>query len=189
MSLYKRGNVYWSYIWINNVRHSRSMKTGSKQEANRREFDFRNELDITRHRKSNFEPEMRFAELATRFAGSSSVKPYHKERIEMLLPYFGDTPLCEISKPLADEFRQYRIRKYGVTDSTVNHDIGVLRRILFYALDTGILLTNPLSRVRMASTRRVRQPVLAIEEEPLLLEAAAPKTAHHSRTRYRDAAR
>ena len=174
MSLYKRGGRYTSYIWINNVRHSRSLKTGNKQEAIRREIDFRNELDITRHKKSNLEPEMKFAELAVRFAGSNSVKPYHRERIEMLLPYFGDTPLCEITKPLADEFRQYRIRKYGVTDSTVNHDVGVLRRILFYALDNGILLINPLSRVRMASTRRVRQPVLALEEEPLLLDAAAP---------------
>src|SRR3984957_12347587 len=82
MSLYKRGGVYWSYIWINNVRHGRSLKTGNKQEAIRREIDFRNELDITRHKKSNLEPEMRFAELATRFAGSSAVKPYHRERIE-----------------------------------------------------------------------------------------------------------
>src|SRR6202012_3129091 len=97
----------------------------------------------------NLEPEMKFAELAVRFAGSNFVKPYHRERIEMLLPYFGDTPLCEITKPLAEEFRQFRKRKYGVTDSTVNHDIGVLRRILFYALDYGILLTNPLTRVRM----------------------------------------
>jgi integrase len=174
MSLYKRGGVYTSYIWIHNVRHSRSLKTGNKQEAIRREIDFRNELDIRRHKKSNINPEMRFAELATRFIGSSYVKPYHRERIEQLLPYFGDTPLCEITKPLADEFRRFRRSSARITDSTVNHDIGVLRRILFYALDNGILLTNPLSRVRMPSIRRVRQPVLSTEEEPLLIEAAAP---------------
>ena len=173
MSLYKRGGVYWSYIWIHNVRHGRSMKTGSKQEAMRREIDFRNELDISRHKKTNINPEMRFAELATRFMGGGAAKQYHRERLDQLLPYFGDTPLCEITKPLADEFRRHRISTTGVTDSTVNHDIGVLRHILFYALDHGILLLNPLSRVRMAGIRRVRQPILAIEEEPPLLEAAA----------------
>ncbi len=91
-----------------------------------------------------------------------------------MLPYFGGTPLNEITKPLAEEFRRHRIRTTGVVDSTVNHDIGVLRRVLFYALDNGILLTNPLSRVRMAGTRRVRQPVLSVEEEQPLIEAAAP---------------
>ncbi len=81
MSLYKRGGTYTSYIWINNVRHARSLKTGNKQEAIRREIDFRNELDIRRHKKSNINPEMRFAELATRFLGSSLAKPYHVDRM------------------------------------------------------------------------------------------------------------
>ncbi len=174
MSLYKRGGVYWSYIWINNVRHGRSLNTGNKQEAIRREIDFRGELDIRRHKKSNINPEMRFADLATRFLGSSLVKPYHIDRIEQLLPYFGDMPLNEITKSIAEEYRRYRIRTAGITDSTVNHDIGVLRRILFYAQDNGILLTNPLSRVRMAGIRRVRQPVLSIEEEQPLIASAAP---------------
>lgn len=173
MSLYKRGGVYWSYIWINNVRHSRSLNTGNKQEAIRREIDFRGELDIRRHKKSNVNPEMLFSELATQFLGSSLVKPYHIDRIEQLLPYFGDTPLCEITKPLTEEYRRDRIRTRGIKDSTVNHDVGVLRRILFYALDNGILLTNPLSRVRMAQIRRIRQPVLSVEEEPPLIAAAA----------------
>jgi integrase len=174
MSLYKRGGVYWSYIWINNVRHGRSLNTGNKQEAIRREIDFRNELDIRRHKKSNINPEMLFAELATRFLGSSLAKPYHIDRLEQLLPYFGDTPLNEITKPLAEEYRRHRIRVAKITDSTVNHDISVLRRVLFYALDNGILLSNPLCRVRMAGIRRVRQPVLSVEEEPLLIAAAAP---------------
>lgn len=174
MSLYKRGGVYWSYIWLHNVRHSRSMKTGNKIEATRRELDFRNELDIRRHKASNVNPEMRFSELATRFLGSADAKPYHGERIKQLLPYFGDTPLNEITKPLTSEFRRYRVEVGNVTDSTVNHDLGVLRHLFFYALDSGILLINPLSRLRMPGLRRHRQPVLAVREEPQLIEAAAP---------------
>jgi len=131
MSLFKRGGVYWSYIWINNVRHARSMSTRNKLEATRREIDFRDELDIRRHKKSNV-------------------------------------------SPLAEDFRRHRIATTKVKDTTVNHDIGVLRHVLFYALDCGILLTNPLSRVRMPGRRRMRQPVLSLEEEPPLIAAAAP---------------
>ena len=174
MSLYKRGGVYWSYIWINNVRHSRSLQTGKKQEAIRREIDFRSELDLSRHTTSNLNPEMVFSKLAARFIGSGLSKPYHIERLDQLLPYFGDTPLNQITKPLAEQYRLYRIRKKGVTESTVNHDLSVLRRVLFFALDNGILLANPMSRVRMARLPRVRQPILSLEEEQPLLEMAPP---------------
>jgi hypothetical protein len=37
-----------------------------------------------------------------------------------VVPYFGNTPLCEITKPLADEFRQFCIRKTTVKETTVN---------------------------------------------------------------------
>jgi len=173
MSLYKRGGKYTSYICINNVRYARALGTGNKQEAVRREIEFRNELDARRSTKSNLEPEMRFAELATRFLGSGLATPYSTDRVKKLIRHFGDTPLNEIGKPLANEYRRMRVQTEKVTDATVDHDLGVFRRVLFYALDEGILLSNPLSRVRMSGLRRVRRPVLSLEEEPLLIEAAA----------------
>ena len=172
MSLYKRGGVWWAYIWIHGVRHGRSLKTGSKREAVIREREFQEELDTRRHKQIQLNPEMPFAALATRFIGSASFKPYHDNQLRSLLPYFGETPLTELNRVQADAYRSYRKNKDGVVDATVNRDLETMRRILFFAVDSGILLINPMSRVQMVRARRKRRPVLSLEEEPKLIEAA-----------------
>ncbi len=172
MSLYKRGNVYWSYIWVHGVRHARSMETSSKRQAEKRELDFRYELDLKRHRQVEINPEMPFSELATKFLTKADVKPHHVDRLNVLLPYFGSTPIGDISKGLAREFRRHRKNADSVSDTTVNRDLEVLRHVLFFAMEEGILLSNPLSRVQMVRERRKRQPVLSLKEEPLVLAAA-----------------
>jgi len=174
MSLYKRGNVYWSYIWIHGVRHGKSLQTSSCREAERREMEFRSELDIRRHRHTDLNPEMPFSQLAAGFLDSAGVKQYHTERLKKLLPYFGTLPLNEITKLQADEFRRLRKNADEVTDSTVNRDLEALRHILFYAVDRGVLLTNPLSRVQMVRPRRQRKPVLSVEEEDRVIASAEP---------------
>ena len=174
MSLYKRGTVYWSYIWIHGVRHAKSLNTTNRQQALRREDDFRRELDIRRHKHIDLNPEMPFSQLAASFIGSAGVKQYHIERLKKLLPYFGNLPLNEISRLQADEYRRHRKNADGVTDSTVNRDLEALRHILFFAVDKGTLLMNPLSRVPMVRPRRKRSPVLSLEEEELVIAAAGP---------------
>src|ERR1019366_4217551 len=149
MSLYKRGTVYWSYIWIHGVRHAKSLNTTNRQQALRREDEFRRELDIRRHKHIDLNPEMPFSQLAATFLGSAGVRQYHIERLKKLVPYFGNLPLNEISRLQADEYRRHRKNADGVTDSTVNRDLEALRHLLFFAVDAGTLLINPLSRVPM----------------------------------------
>jgi integrase len=160
------------------VRHQRSLKTNNKREAELRERDFREELDIRRHKQINLNPEMPFSELATQFLGSPSARPHHDIPLRNLLPYFGSTPLSEISRPQADVYRKERKAKDGVVDATVNRDLQTMRHVLFFALDAGILLANPLSRVRMVPERRKRRPVLSLEEEPKLLAVTAGSHLH-----------
>ncbi len=174
MSLYKRGNVYWSYIWIHGVRHGKSLQTSNRREAERRELDFRSELDIRRHKHIDLSPEMPFKALAASFLGSAGVKPYHTERLNKLLPYFGDLPLNEVTRLQAEEYRRHRKNADRVTDTTVNRDLEALRHILFYAVDRGLLLSNPLTRVPMVRPRRQRKPVLSLEEEAKVVSAAEP---------------
>jgi len=178
MSLYKRGGVWWSYIHIHGVRHAKSLKTKNKREAEIREHEFREELGIRRHRQIQLNPEMPFAELATKFLGSASALPYHEIPLRNLLPYFGNTPLSEIGRIQADVYRKHRKAKDGVVDATVNRDLQTLRHILFFAVDDGTLLMNPISRVQMVPERRKRRPVLSIEEEPKLLAAALGSHLH-----------
>lgn len=121
---------------------------------------------------------MPFADLATQFLGSPSARPHHDIPLRNLLPFFGKTPLSEITRVQADAYRNYRKSKDGVVDATVNRDLQTMRHILFYALDSGLLLVNPMSRVHMVPERRKRRPVLSLYEEPRLLAATAGSHLH-----------
>lgn len=178
MSLYKRGQVWWSRIFIHDVRHQRSMKTSNKREAELREREYRHELDVRRHKQIQLNPEMPFDELAAKFLDSPSARPCHDIPLRNLLPFFGQTPLSELSRVQADAYRKYRKAKDGVVDATINRDLQTMRHILFYALDSGLLLINPMSRVHMVPERRQRRPVLSLEEEPKLLAATAGSHLH-----------
>ena len=80
MSLYKRGNVYWSAIWIDGVRTMRSLETSNRRQAETLEQRFRDELHTKRFQLPNFKPEMPFAELYGRFLAEGDVKPHHRDR-------------------------------------------------------------------------------------------------------------
>ena len=56
----------------------------------------------------------------------------------------------------------------------MNRDLEALRHMLFWAVDEGILLSNPLSRVLMVRERRKPRLMLTVTEEDKLLAAAAP---------------
>ena len=44
MTLYKRGNVYWTYVWADGVRHAKSTQTGNKRLAQRIDEQYKEEL-------------------------------------------------------------------------------------------------------------------------------------------------
>jgi integrase len=49
--------------------------------------------------------------------------------------------------------------------------------MLFWAVDEGLISTNPLSRVRMTRERKKPRFVISVAEEDLLLQSAAPHLA------------
>src|SRR5437868_7460770 len=117
---------------------------------------------------------MTFAELAARFLSSGGATGYHTDRFKVLLPYWGDTPIGRITKAQAREYRVARLANKRLKDATVNRDLSVLRRLLFWAVDEGFITANPLSRMRMVTERRTPRIVINVEEEEKLLPAAAP---------------
>jgi integrase len=118
---------------------------------------------------------MTFAELAARFVADGSPRPYHLDRLKILLPYFGENSIGRISKPLVREFRRDRRKeKPRLTDTTLNRDVEVLRHLLYWAVDEGFLTTNPIARIHLPKQRRKPRPILSFAEEDKLLAAAAP---------------
>jgi integrase len=173
LSLYKRGGVFWSYVWVDGVRHARSTKTGNRRLAEQIDQKHREELNLRATQCPALNPEMLFTELAARFLETGSAKRWHKERLTVLLPYFGNIQIARITKGKVREYRAERHRQKTLTETTVNRDIQCLRHLLYWAVDEGILATNPIARIRLERERRKKRPVLSLTEEALLLTAAS----------------
>lgn len=174
MSLFKRGNVYWAYIWMDGVRHARSTGTRNRRQAEILEQRFRDELNLRHHNITLADPGMSFGELAARFLANGFPKPWHIDRLKVLLPYFAETPLRSLGKAATREYRAYRHSQRKLTETTVNRDLEALRHILYWAVDEGLLLANPLSRLPLVRERRKKRPVLPLEDEEKLLGQCAP---------------
>jgi integrase len=174
MALWKRGSVYWSYVWIDGMRHAKSTGTGNRRLAEQVDQHFKEELNLARQGIRQLAPEMPFGELIARFLAEGSQRPYHLDRLKVLLPYFGETPIGRITRGMAQDFRRERHAQKKLTETTVNRDLQALKHFLFWAVDEGLLAANPLSRVRLVPVRRKPRLVLGIEDEAKLLKAAAP---------------
>lgn len=174
MSLFKRGGVFWSYVWVDGVRHAKSTGTANRRKAEDIDNQHKEELRLRNTLAPNLAPEMRFAELATRFLGEGSAKEWHKDRLKLLLPYFADFHIGKITKGAIRRYREERHKQKPLTETTVNRDIECLRHILYWAVDEGIMLANPIARIRLERERRKKKPVLSLAEEAQLLAAAAP---------------
>jgi integrase len=175
VALFKRGKVYWAYHWVDGVRHAQSTGTGNRRTAETIAQRFKDELNLARVGVADPKPEMTFAELAARFLAEGSPRPYHIDRLKLLLPFWGKTQIGRITKARAREYRTYRHKaKQHLSDTTINRDLEALRHMLFWAVDEGILLANPLSRVLMVRERRKPRLMVTVTEEDNLLAAAAP---------------
>ena len=183
MSLYKRGNVYWSAIWIDGVRHMRSLETSNRRQAEMLEQRVRDELHTQRFQLPHLKPEMPFGELYARFLAEGDVKAYHRDRAKMLLPFFSEMPIGQITKNDIARYRKHRHEEHRrkptnanqkpLSETTVNRDIEVIRHLLFWATDEGFIPANPIARIRMVRERGQRRPVMSVAEEVKLIDACS----------------
>lgn len=174
MSLYKRGNVYWSYVWEDGVRHARSTETSNRRLAEQIDQKHKEEVRLKATQFPDLKPKMLFAELAGRFLSESAAKEWHRDRLKVLLPFFSTTEIGGITKGLVRRYRERRHSEKQLTETTVNRDIECLRHLLYWAVDEGILPANPIARIRLERERRKKKPVLSFTEEAKLLTSAAP---------------
>jgi integrase len=174
MTLFKRGNVYWAYVHRDGVRHAKSTGTSNRRQAEAIEQRFKDEVNLRQQGLSQLAPEMTFTELAARFLAEGGATAYHIDRLKVLLRYWGAMPIGRITKPQTREYRIARHAQKRLKDATVNRDLSVLRHVLFWAVDEGIISANPLSRMRLVTERRIPRIMINVEDEDKLLEAAAP---------------
>lgn len=173
MALFKRGDVFWAYHWIDGVRHARSTGTGNRKMAETIAQRFKEELNLQRLGIVQPKPEMTFGELAALFLADGSPKPYHYDRLKVLLPYWAETRICRINKAATKAYRAYRhAEKEHLSDTTINRDLEALRRMFSWAVEEGLLLANPLHGMSLSQERRKPRVIMSVEEEDKLLRAA-----------------
>jgi integrase len=174
MSLMKRGEVYWMFLSRDGIRYQKSTGTGNFRQAMKIEQQFREELNLKQHQLVEPRPEMTVTELWILFLAEGDCKAWHKDRMKVLLPYWGATPIGRIHKSMVTDYRRRRHAAKTVTDTTINRDLECLRHILFWAVEEGILTANPLKDLHLTPERRKPRSILGLDEEVKLLSAAAP---------------
>jgi len=150
--------VYWSAIWIDGVRHMRSLETSNHHRAELIEQKLRDELLTRRFQLPQLRPEMPFGELYAKFLAEAYVKPHHTERAKHFLGFFSEMPIGTITKNDVVRYRRLRHEAYrrgrtkdakALSETTINRDIEVIRHLLYWAADEGFIPANPLARARM----------------------------------------
>ncbi len=170
MSLYKRGGVYWSYLYREGVREQFSTGTGNRKEAQKIEDKRKQELNDARFQIVDYDPDITVGAIAAKFLASGSAHRHHNYHLRFLLGFFSDTPALRVTKAMAEEFRRKR-KEFNpkIKDASVNRDLSVLRHLFFWALDEQLLAQNPQARLKMPPERRIRRQILSVAEETSLL--------------------
>lgn len=174
MALYKRGNIWWAYVTLDGVRHSRTTGMTNRRMAEAFERRFEEEIAVKAAGFTELNPEMTFAELAARFLAAGEVKAHHTDRLKILLPFWDQRELRSITRATVREYRAARMKQKKLTETTINRDLEVLRHILFWAVDEGIMPANPLARLRMPRARKRKRPILNWHDEQKLISSAPP---------------
>lgn len=177
MSLWKRGNVWWCGFIARGERVQQSTGTSNRREAELVYHKLRVEYQEKPLAVSKADPTMTVEVLVALFLTSGAARPHHKERLKFLLPFFGDIRVLDLTRGLADDYRRVRKREKPVSDATVNRDLSTLRHILYWAVDHGVLQSNPLARVRMVAEPLKFRKIVSPGEEQRLLAAAPPHLA------------
>lgn len=171
MSLLKRGNIWWSYFFIDGVRHQISTGTSNKRQADAIEQKLKDEANARRFQLVQTDPRMTVGDLVIRFVAEAHPKVHHTAQLKTLLPYFGDVPVMSLNRNMAHDYRQWRHKQKAITDATVNRALSVLRHILYWAVDGSLIPSNPMARVPLVRERRIRRSVISLDEEDCLLPA------------------
>ena len=108
MTLYKRGNIWWTYVCIDGERHAKSTGTANRRHAQTIGQAFEEELNLKRHQLPKLKPDMTVDELTALFIGEGLAKAYSLDRLQHVLPFFGSMTLGDARQGFSPEYRKER---------------------------------------------------------------------------------
>ena len=90
-----------------------------------------------------------------------------------LKPFFGEMELNEITPLFIEKYRAKRL-KTGVSKSTVNRDLAIMKKMFNLSIDWKLATENPVKKVKFFSEKdNLKERILTKEEEDRLLVASA----------------
>ncbi|HEY1470884.1 MAG TPA: tyrosine-type recombinase/integrase [Candidatus Acidoferrum sp.] len=173
MSLYKRGDVWWYKFIFNGQVIRESAKTNSKTVATDAERVRRREIEKAYNHIPKRERVPLFSNAADVWlAGKTGLAPKSTERYEQCVPHlkevFGNGLVCDIDANDVAEYQRKRLVA-GVSNRTVNYEVGALRGIL-----RQFGLWGPIAdRVRALPERHDVGRALSAQDETRLIAAAS----------------
>jgi integrase len=169
VSLWKRGNVWWAFFYIDGVRHQSSTGTNNRRQAEAIEQKLKADANARRHQIIQYDPKLTVAALITRFMSDAEPRPHHLYQFKALLPFFGDVLVIRLNRNMAREFRVWKKQQKTITDATINRALSTLRHVLYWAVDEQLLQANPMARLPLVRERRLKRPVMSLSEEDRVL--------------------
>jgi site-specific recombinase XerD len=97
-------------------------------------------------------------------------------KANVLERYFDKMPLRQITTEALEQFRADR--KKTVTNTTINHDLKILRKYLDIAISKGYIRANPARTLKLLSEPKARIPRCLYPDEIKKLFQALPKFGH-----------
>jgi integrase len=173
VSLWKRGNVWWAYFYVDGVREQHSTGTSNRRRAEAILQKLKADANDNRHRVVEIDPDLTFGALAARFIAEGLAHKHHMDRLKLLLPYFSDIPVVRITRTIVADYRRKRHQEKTLSDATVNRDLSVLRNILYWGVDESLIAANPIARMKLVRERKIKRQVMSVEEEEKILQTAS----------------
>ena len=179
MSLYKRGNVWWSRIELNGETLQRSTHCRAKKDARDVEAAWRvahakGAVGIYDHSKAptlvNFGP--RFLEYIPAHVGKRTAT-FYTDAWKQIVAYvpLAVSQLFRIDQNLIAQFTQARLDE-GVLPATVNGNLRTLRHALHLAADWRLIQKAP--KIKLLPGERQREYVISEEILAKFVEHASP---------------
>jgi integrase len=177
VTLFKRGRLWWTSFHQDGRRFQSSTGTANRRQAELIEQKLKDEQNLKRHHVRLQDPTICFKDLKDQYLSNGFHSFFHEDRLKHLLPFFGDLRISEITKAKVSQYKTIRQEQDGpLKESTLNRDIAVLRRILYWAVEEELILANPIARIQMGRERRTKKPVLSLSDEQKLLGTAKEHT-------------
>ena len=181
MIIYQRGNVWYVDYTFNGkrIRYVVGDKSDAERELEKVRYELKEGIHQP-HKRLIFDNLLKEYQKWDKAHKGIATDKYDFGKYKALQKFFGGKRIDRITLTDAEEYQRIRVdgilvvHKKGISNTTVNHEIGLLKRILKKAVDWNYLEINPLRNVKKLKEPPGRVRYVKPDEWPILLSECSP---------------